>query len=691
MELILETRDQYHNYIFFSEGPPPNNSNPAITTIPSSCSTPAPPKESLPTGMNVEEWGSFLIASNMDREEIVRRLMAHDPEMAKAIAMRIRELSAEESKKKKDMEAEVSSTTPTTPRARGTRTRNKCATRSTNSPDVTTSNLPEEPSTSTMGLVKENEDVEKVEGKRRGRKPKKRRGFHKESFEDLESDAKKSKVNLTIIFCLGLFNFDYFQAEQHEDHLPEASCSSRPESVIPPPVDPIQFRLKVREMMERKLEQLTQKMSEDMTELRLSHLTSSKMVNGERGKRRESFLRQLNEQSKKLRKGGMLGRKRLRMFMTESDILEENKDNIKKEVKEESTPPPTKLRGRLPSRRTREPSEIVNPEPVEKKFNGEYFEITKSVPSSDDIIPLWMAPSLTCGCTKGACTSDMDCLNRALRVQCSSDCSVPYCSNRRFWKEDCGNKLCVSNGPRSKRVLKTKIARRAGEFLCEYAGEVITREQAQEKFAQDRDPRIIAIAAHLFVDATKRSNIARFIKHSCKPNSRLEVWSVNGFYRAGVFALSDLNPNAEITVDKSDLLPFDMACNCGATECKRVIRGVRWRCADPNEKIVTRRFVIRNRRKTIERSSHSGLPAILQTPMDENSSIRLKMKQVLAAFAFRVRKIDGSMSRTMLPHYTLIIKFLKTKGNNPNPVEFVSLFRKWLEAIDDDDLERAFV
>lgn len=45
-------------------------------------------------------------------------------------------------------------------------------------------------------------------------------------------------------------------------------------------------------------------------------------------------------------------------------------------------------------------------------------------------IPEWVSPVLSCGCTRGACTSDSECVNRALCVQCPSACAAPLCANK---------------------------------------------------------------------------------------------------------------------------------------------------------------------------------------------------------------------------------------------------------------------
>uniref|UniRef100_A0A8R1HKP3 Histone-lysine N-methyltransferase n=2 Tax=Caenorhabditis japonica TaxID=281687 RepID=A0A8R1HKP3_CAEJA len=667
-----------------SAGPPvADQTSPTIVNshIPSTSTATAPtPREDL-NGMNPDELFAISIEKNMDLDEIVQRLINFDPEKAAAIAMLIKKKCAEEVKKKKDLaEAEVSSTTPTTPRAvRGTTRKRTKVTRNTNSPDVTTSAiLPEEHSTvepdgTEPGEVELEEAEVKTPGKRRGRKPKKRRNKDEENAQESPGSSEPAEP------------VKKMKQSFAEFENPTTSCSPPSQS------ESVQFRLKVRKMMERQLEVVTERMAVDMTELRLGHGHGHGPA--PTGKRKESFFRQLAEQSKKIKKGNLP--KRLKMFMAPEEKTSQEPEDVKP-IKEEDVKTDTKPRGRLPSsRRSRVEDSEEKLTSVEEKFNGEYYEISRSVippGMTDEVLPLWKASNLTCGCTKGGCTSDMDCLNRAMRVQCSSECTLPYCSNRKFWKED-QNKLCVSNGPKSLRALKTRVARRAGEFLCEYAGEMITCQEAVQRSQEKPDSRIIAIGPQLFVDATTRANIARFVKHSCRPNCRLEVWSVNGVYRAGVFALVDLAANVDITVDKSHWIPCDQPCKCLAIGCKKTIRGVNMRFFNaPDEQKKNKSvFLARNRRSTLNRYQ-SGLPAILQSPntSDAENSALQQMKKVLAAFIYRYRRVDGSLPRSSLPFYTSICKFLKNSRPNARIDEFNGLFRKWLEKIDDDDLERAF-
>ncbi|PIO63499.1 SET domain protein [Teladorsagia circumcincta] len=174
-------------------------------------------------------------------------------------------------------------------------------------------------------------------------------------------------------------------------------------------------------------------------------------------------------------------------------------------------------------------------------------------------LPEWDSPVLSCGCTRGACTSDSECVNRALCVQCPLACAAPLCANKKFWKDDAVKSLVVS-GAKTRKILRTKQARRAGDFLCEFAGEVIRYEDAKQRWETysktETTPVILCLTSRLFVDATIRGNVSRYVRQSCRPNARLEVWSVNGKYRAGLFSLGEIASGAEITIDMNGLLPF---------------------------------------------------------------------------------------------------------------------------------------
>ncbi|PIO64961.1 SET domain protein [Teladorsagia circumcincta] len=163
--------------------------------------------------------------------------------------------------------------------------------------------------------------------------------------------------------------------------------------------------------------------------------------------------------------------------------------------------------------------------PCPSKREKEYEEIPRSMGVGP--LPEWDSPVLSCGCTRGACTSDSECVNRALCVQCPLACAASLCANKKFWKDDAVKSLVVS-GAKTRKILRTKQARRAGDFLCEFAGEVIRYGDAKQRWETysktETTPVILCLTSRLFVDATIRGNVSRYVRQSCRPNARLEVW-----------------------------------------------------------------------------------------------------------------------------------------------------------------------
>ncbi|RVW48860.1 Histone-lysine N-methyltransferase ASHH1 [Vitis vinifera] len=121
---------------------------------------------------------------------------------------------------------------------------------------------------------------------------------------------------------------------------------------------------------------------------------------------------------------------------------------------------------------------------------------------------------------------------------------------------------------------------KAGEFVMEYCGEVISRTEARGRsqvyVSQGlKDVYIIPLNARECIDATKKGNLARFINHSCQPNCETMKWSVLGEDRVGIFALRNISVGTELTYSYN----FEwysgakVRCLCGATRCSGFLGG----------------------------------------------------------------------------------------------------------------------
>lgn len=142
-----------------------------------------------------------------------------------------------------------------------------------------------------------------------------------------------------------------------------------------------------------------------------------------------------------------------------------------------------------------------------------------------------------------------------------------------------------------------------GTFVCEYAGEVISFEEARRRQLSQKSMEnnyIIAVREHAgagsitetFVDPAAVGNVGRFLNHSCRPNLSMQPVRVHSVVpRLALFAGRDIDAQEELTFDYSggysdqppgELLstqsdaPIQVSgtdglrrkeCHCGANNC----------------------------------------------------------------------------------------------------------------------------
>jgi SET domain-containing protein len=117
---------------------------------------------------------------------------------------------------------------------------------------------------------------------------------------------------------------------------------------------------------------------------------------------------------------------------------------------------------------------------------------------------------------------------------------------------------------------------RAGELIAKYSGEIIDADEAYSRYEDDNmihhHTFLFALQDGRFIDAGVGGNDARFINHSCDPNS--EAFEEDG--QVMVRALQDIRAGNEIVYDyrleregkpkKSWVRLY--ACHCGAKRCR---------------------------------------------------------------------------------------------------------------------------
>jgi len=209
-------------------------------------------------------------------------------------------------------------------------------------------------------------------------------------------------------------------------------------------------------------------------------------------------------------------------------------------------------------------------------------------------------PNQTCNCTDGLCqTLNCECLgiagynnydnfgklisiNRFI-YECNDLCKCTSCQNR-----------IVQLGPRiGLRIshcnkgygLYTDIAIERGQFVCEYAGEIIDLTEAQRRSNSDNENYIFVINEHFsghvmttVIDSTVIGNIGRYINHSCEPNCMIVPVRVDSLIpRLAIFAMKDIQCNEEITYhyggegSRPQNNLSDVKCLCESFSCNRFL------------------------------------------------------------------------------------------------------------------------
>lgn len=198
--------------------------------------------------------------------------------------------------------------------------------------------------------------------------------------------------------------------------------------------------------------------------------------------------------------------------------------------------------------------------------------------------------------------------------ECNSFCSCEptKCINRLVQKGP-SRFLVIQESPTisSQHGLFSTCFLPRGTFICEYAGEIISRKEAEEReklYSQDMnyimclnlkpenspeinlDDDADVSPFQTFIDPTRKGNIGRYMNHSCEPNCDSVVVRVStlvpkvgklilfvrfGFTKYSMFAAlftnRDIEANTELTFSYGDVIvgtESKRPCLCGSSKCK---------------------------------------------------------------------------------------------------------------------------
>ncbi|XP_032592653.1 histone-lysine N-methyltransferase Su(var)3-9 isoform X2 [Drosophila grimshawi] len=217
--------------------------------------------------------------------------------------------------------------------------------------------------------------------------------------------------------------------------------------------------------------------------------------------------------------------------------------------------------------------------------------------------------SVECNCRSSCCSRlagelfAYDRTTRRLRLPQGS--AIYECNARCKCDASCTNRLVQHGRKHPLELFKTSNGRgwgvrtpqllRKGEFVCEYVGEIITTDEANERgkvyddrgrtYLFDLDYNATAESEYT-IDAANYGNVSHFINHSCNPNLAVfPCWIEHlnvALPHLVFFTLRQIKPGEELSFDyiraDSDNVPYEnlstaarVECRCGVDNCRKVL------------------------------------------------------------------------------------------------------------------------
>ncbi|XP_016961607.1 probable histone-lysine N-methyltransferase set-23 [Drosophila biarmipes] len=172
-------------------------------------------------------------------------------------------------------------------------------------------------------------------------------------------------------------------------------------------------------------------------------------------------------------------------------------------------------------------------------------------------------------------------------IECNDlcKCSRNTCSNRLV-QHGPRNNLEIFDSPiyRSKG-LRTSANVPAGGYICEYAGELLTADEAKRRLEINEELALMNYVLVLneyssekkqqvtIVDPSRRGNIGRYLNHSCEPNCHIAAVRIDcPIPKIGIFAARDIRAQEELCFHyggegQYKKLTCGKTCLCAAPTC----------------------------------------------------------------------------------------------------------------------------
>ena len=209
----------------------------------------------------------------------------------------------------------------------------------------------------------------------------------------------------------------------------------------------------------------------------------------------------------------------------------------------------------------------------ESSFNIGWSRIKRNI--YIDIDELKLDEPDKCNCSGDQQCETDDCSNRCIFIECSPGNCSKDCKNQRIGKFQYlnNNEYSIKFNPRKGWSVHADIKLFKGEYLMEYTGEVISLRRFKQRQKEMKDKRNFYFLQfqNRIIDAFKKGSDARFVNHSCDPNTHTEVWTVENKKRLGLFASRDIEIGEELTYNYNYTADESYPCFCGSRNCTGIM------------------------------------------------------------------------------------------------------------------------
>lgn len=182
------------------------------------------------------------------------------------------------------------------------------------------------------------------------------------------------------------------------------------------------------------------------------------------------------------------------------------------------------------------------------------------------------------------CYLKRDCITNPI-IECSHFCSCEESCFNRVTQKGMSKSLHVSDAGCKGYGVFTSQCLLKGTFLCEYIGELVTKDEYEARLSRDPDAVCysVKVVEHIgrdngnllttCIDASHYGNISRFMNHSCSPNVvLLPVRSDSVVPRICLFTAEAVNKGQELCFSYCDIVCDavslgNVQCCCESSDC----------------------------------------------------------------------------------------------------------------------------